>query len=103
MAASLVVSYEPMCVSLPPLVIIALKFFPILDIPLLFLLFPPLPKHPVTLLLASNSITGHETNVVVPKVAQYPLEIDYEVELGIIISKQCKDVDVDQSSCWRQS
>ena len=57
----------------------------------------PLPKHPVTLLLASNSITGHETNVVVPKVAQYPLEIDYEVELGIIISKQCKDVDVDDA------
>ena len=57
----------------------------------------PLPRNPVVLSLSGTSIVGHEHPIVVPKVAQDPLEIDYEVELGIIIGQSCKDVSVKEA------
>ena len=56
-----------------------------------------LPRFPIAVALATTSVVGHESPIVVPRCAQDPLEIDYEVELGIVISKPCKNVRVDKA------
>jgi 2-keto-4-pentenoate hydratase/2-oxohepta-3-ene-1,7-dioic acid hydratase in catechol pathway len=50
-----------------------------------------LPERPVIFLKATTSITGHEDNIVLPKIA--PDEVDYEAELAVVIGKKAKDVE----------
>ena len=60
------------------------------------------PKFPITLALSTASVVGHLHPIVVPLCAQDPLEIDYEVELGIVIGKTCKNVPVDEAMNYVQ-
>lgn len=47
------------------------------------------PKYPILFNKFSNALTGHLSNIAVPKSTE---RLDYEVELGIIIGKQAKYV-----------
>jgi 2-keto-4-pentenoate hydratase/2-oxohepta-3-ene-1,7-dioic acid hydratase in catechol pathway len=55
------------------------------------------PRFPIVISLATTSVIGHNEKVIVPLCAQDPLEIDYEVELGIVISKDCKNVPIENA------
>ena len=57
----------------------------------------PLPKYPIFLHKNPFSVIGPDEDIIIPKVAQEPPEVDYEVEMGIVIGKarsgqSCKDV-----------
>jgi len=59
-----------------------------------------MPRNPLTFLLATTSLVGHEQMVRVPKQAQNPMEVDFEVELGIVISRACKNVSVEDAMSY---
>lgn len=50
----------------------------------------PLPKYPIVIGKAPTCVIGPNQPILVPAVA--PLEVDYEVELCIVIGKRCKNV-----------
>jgi len=52
----------------------------------------PYPKNPVVFLKPSSAVCGHRAPIVKPRISQ---KMDYEVELGIVIGKDCKDVSVE--------
>ena len=43
------------------------------------------------------SVTTPYGDIIIPSVAASPLEVDYEVELAVVISKEAKDVSVDNA------
>ncbi|WP_099352580.1 fumarylacetoacetate hydrolase family protein [Fredinandcohnia onubensis] len=47
------------------------------------------PEYPILFNKFDNTLTGHNCEIVVPNVTK---ELDYEVELGIVIGKKTKDV-----------
>lgn len=49
----------------------------------------PYPKEPILFNKFNNTLTGHKKDVAVPKTTD---QLDYEVELGIVIGKEGKDV-----------
>lgn len=49
----------------------------------------PYPKEPVLFSKFNNTLTGHKSEIAVPKVTQ---RLDYEVELGVVIGKEAKYV-----------
>ncbi len=54
-----------------------------------------LPKYPVFFTKPPSSILDANKNIIIPKVAASPPEVDYEVEMGIVIgraSSPCKNV-----------
>ena len=59
-----------------------------------------MPRNPLTFLLATTSLSGHDQVVRVPKEAQNPMEVDFEVELGIVISRACKNVSVEDAMSY---
>lgn len=54
----------------------------------------PIPETPILFNKFKNTINAHNAPVPLPKKSQ---EVDYEVELGIVIGKECKDVSVDEA------
>ena len=48
------------------------------------------PELPLVFLKAVTTLNSHMSPVVLPKIA--PLEVDYEAELGVIISRRAKDI-----------
>jgi 2-keto-4-pentenoate hydratase/2-oxohepta-3-ene-1,7-dioic acid hydratase in catechol pathway len=52
------------------------------------------PEFPVVFTKFSSSVIGPDDPIVVPKVSS---KIDWEVELGVVIGKSCKDVSEEQS------
>ena len=44
-----------------------------------------------------NTLTGHNSAIVIPRVASDPPEVDYEAELAVIIGRECKDVSPTQA------
>ncbi|MBO1002328.1 fumarylacetoacetate hydrolase family protein [Pseudogracilibacillus auburnensis] len=54
----------------------------------------PIPESPILFNKFKNTINAHNGVVPLPKKSQ---EVDYEVELGIVIGKHCKDVSVDEA------
>lgn len=54
-------------------------------------------RYPTIILKASNSICGHLDDIRIPFVASQKPEVDYEVELAVIIGKTCKDVCVENA------
>jgi 2-keto-4-pentenoate hydratase/2-oxohepta-3-ene-1,7-dioic acid hydratase in catechol pathway len=50
-----------------------------------------LPKVPAVFTKFSNSVTGHDTNVVIPKMTN---QADYEAEMAVVIGKTARRVDV---------
>lgn len=54
----------------------------------------PYPKNPVVFLKPATCACGHSDPVVKPRITE---KLDYEVELAIVIGKDCKDVTVDSA------
>jgi 2-keto-4-pentenoate hydratase/2-oxohepta-3-ene-1,7-dioic acid hydratase in catechol pathway len=54
----------------------------------------PIPDSPILFNKFLNTITGHNHEVPLPKKSK---QVDYEVELGIVIGKECKDVSTDEA------
>jgi len=54
-----------------------------------------LPKAPVIFLKATSALTGHMQPIILP--AEAPNEVDYEVELTIVIGKTAKNVEEDKA------
>lgn len=54
----------------------------------------PIPETPILFNKFKNTINAHNGVVPLPKKSS---EVDYEVELGIVIGKHCKDVTVDEA------
>eukprot|EP00930_Biecheleria_cincta_P031140 TRINITY_DN21605_c0_g2_i1.p1 TRINITY_DN21605_c0_g2~~TRINITY_DN21605_c0_g2_i1.p1 ORF type:complete len:288 (+),score=50.94 TRINITY_DN21605_c0_g2_i1:63-926(+) len=54
----------------------------------------PYPKNPVVFTKPPSSAAGHMAKVVKPRIAE---KMDYEVELVIVIGRECKDVTADQA------
>ena len=54
----------------------------------------PIPDHPILFLKANSAIAGAEDDLIMPRGAK---AVDWEVELGVIIGKTAKYVDVDQA------
>lgn len=52
------------------------------------------PKNPVVFLKPTTAVTGPETPIVKPRISE---KMDYEVELAIVIGKDCKDVPVNKA------
>lgn len=49
----------------------------------------PYPEVPILFNKFDNTLTGHQSEIVIPNVTN---ELDYEVELGIVIGKKTKNV-----------
>lgn len=54
----------------------------------------PIPESPILFNKFRNTINANNSEVPLPKKSN---QVDYEVELGIIIGKECKDVSVEQA------
>lgn len=54
-----------------------------------------LPKAPLLFIKATTSLTGHETNIVIPAAA--PDMVDYEAELVVIIGRKAKNIPMDKA------
>ena len=54
----------------------------------------PYPEVPILFSKFNNSLTGHKCEIAVPKVTQ---RLDYEVELGVVIGKEAKNVSKDNA------
>ena len=50
----------------------------------------PLPQHPVVFSKTVNALTGHNSAILLPRVARD--EVDYEAELAVVIGRECRDV-----------
>ena len=50
-----------------------------------------IPDEPIIFLKATNSLTGPDSEIILPKLA--PAEVDYEAELAVIISKEAKNIE----------
>ncbi|MRH41346.1 FAA hydrolase family protein [Aquibacillus halophilus] len=54
----------------------------------------PYPETPILFSKFNNALTGHQTNIPVPKVTE---KLDYEVELGIVIGKEAKEISKEEA------
>ena len=52
----------------------------------------PLPQHPVLFMKNPGALTGPMSNIVIPVSCQSAPEVDFEVELGVVIGKDAKNV-----------
>jgi 2-keto-4-pentenoate hydratase/2-oxohepta-3-ene-1,7-dioic acid hydratase in catechol pathway len=50
------------------------------------------PDYPVVFMKNPASVTGHQMPVILPSSCRNPLQVDYEVELAVIIGKPAKNV-----------
>ncbi len=50
-----------------------------------------IPERPVIFLKATSSITGPDSEIILPKLA--PAEVDYEAELAVVIAKKAKNIE----------
>ncbi len=50
------------------------------------------PRYPVVFMKPLTALTGHNSAIIIPKVAADPPEVDYEAELAVVIGKECKNV-----------
>lgn len=50
------------------------------------------PQHPVVFTKTINTLTGHNSAIVIPTVAKAPAEVDYEAELAVVIGREAKNV-----------
>lgn len=50
-----------------------------------------IPERPVIFLKASSSITGPDSEIILPKLA--PDEVDFEAELAVVIAKKAKNIE----------
>lgn len=50
----------------------------------------PLPERPLIFLKATTAVTGHDSPIVLPRVA--PGEVDFEAELAVVIGRRAKNL-----------
>ena len=50
------------------------------------------PDVPVVFMKNPASVTGHEADIILPASCRDPLQVDYEIELAIVIGKRAKNV-----------
>ncbi len=55
------------------------------------------PKYPVLFMKNPASVVGPEDPVILPPSCMNPPQVDYEVELGVVLKKEARDVPVDQA------
>ncbi len=55
------------------------------------------PKYPVLFMKAVTALTGHNSAIVIPRVAQEPPEVDYEAELAVVIGKEGMNIPEDRA------
>lgn len=53
-----------------------------------------IPDKPIIFIKATNSLTGPDTDIVLPQMA--PDEVDYEAELAVVIGKECKNIETNE-------
>ncbi len=53
-----------------------------------------IPDRPIIFIKATNSLTGPDTDIILPRMA--PDEVDYEAELAVVIGKECKNIEKDE-------
>lgn len=51
-----------------------------------------LPERPVVFMKNPASVTGHDDVIVLPESCRAPLQVDYEIELAVVIGKTAKNV-----------
>ncbi len=51
-----------------------------------------LPEYPVLFMKNAATITGHQSNIIIPECCKNPHQVDYEVELAVIIGRKAKNV-----------
>jgi len=56
-----------------------------------------IPERPVVFMKNPAATIGHRENIVLPASCRNPLQVDYEVELAVIIGKQAKNVPEDEA------
>ncbi len=56
-----------------------------------------LPDYPVVFMKNPASVIGHRMPIVLPASCRDPLQVDYEVELAVIIGKSAKNVPVEKA------
>ncbi|MFN2339765.1 MAG: fumarylacetoacetate hydrolase family protein [Halanaerobium sp.] len=49
-----------------------------------------IPERPIIFLKATTSLTGPNTNIILPRMAAD--EVDYEAELAVVIGRECKNI-----------
>jgi 2-keto-4-pentenoate hydratase/2-oxohepta-3-ene-1,7-dioic acid hydratase in catechol pathway len=52
----------------------------------------PIPKFPVVFYKNKNSIQHPNGSILIPSIARTPEQVDFEVELAIIIGQTCKNI-----------
>ncbi|MBF0201683.1 MAG: fumarylacetoacetate hydrolase family protein [Desulfamplus sp.] len=57
----------------------------------------PIPTHPVLFMKNPAAMTGPAGDIVIPRSCLDPLQVDYEVELGVVIGTNAKNVPVDDA------
>ncbi len=57
----------------------------------------PLPEHPVLFMKNPGAVTGPFDEIIIPASCLEPPQVDYEVELGVVIGKDAKNVPVDRA------
>ncbi len=56
-----------------------------------------LPEHPVLFMKNPAAVTGPYSDIEIPKSCLNPLQVDYEVELGVVIGKSGKNIRVEDA------
>lgn len=55
------------------------------------------PVRPIVFMKNPASVTGHNQSIVLPSSCREPLQVDYEVELGVVIGRSAKNVSVESA------
>ena len=53
------------------------------------------PKYPIYFMKNPQSVCGHKDDVIIPTVCQERQEVDYEVELAVVLKQDVKDIKID--------
>ncbi len=59
-----------------------------------------LPEYPVLFMKNPASVIGHQTPIVLPASCRNPLQVDFEVELAVVIGKAAKNVTVENALAY---
>lgn len=59
-----------------------------------------LPERPVVFMKNPASVTGHLSDIVLPASCRNPLQVDYEVELAVVIGTSAKNVAEDEALAY---
>ena len=61
-----------------------------------------LPRHPVLFMKNPAALNHPDDPIIIPSMCLDPLEVDYEVELAVVMGKAAKNVPADKALSWDQ-